>query len=370
MLFVTKKANSFIMKNFILFLLPILGIIMLTGCPESFHHYKYKDAYFPEKPQNITEVNSEFDDYNSVLPETHFGKRLLFSSNRTSHAENFDIYDGNFYVVWDWETGMLTFHNDYHYGYNDFVGKMVNRIETDGNQFAPYFVSFDSMINNHQNNLCFLMYSTNADSNIYRSEFMYYLTPNDGASGEVFGPFVIPFLGDEKQQYVSFYGNKIYLINSWEINADAFTTMYFDATTDEQSDIFKIDIPDSMSFMEFLSTDNNYQQTPVNVLNSEYNDRCPFVNGSFMVFASDRPGGYGGYDLYYSKFENGEWSEPVNFGEKVNTEYDEFRPITTCAGQFVNDLMIFSSNRPGGLGGFDLYFVGIEKIDPTLFAIE
>jgi len=35
---------------------------------------------------------------------------------------------------------------------------------------------------------------------------------------------------------------------------------------------------------------------------------------SLMVFASDRAGGFGGFDLYYSRLQNGKWSAPVNFG--------------------------------------------------------
>ena len=57
------------------------------------------------------------------------------------------------------------------------------------------------------------------------------------------------------------------------------------------------------------------------------------------------------------------WSDPINFGEKINTEYDEFRPIVRPQWDFSNDLMLFSSNRPGGKGGFDLYYVGIDKIN-------
>jgi hypothetical protein len=80
-----------------------------------------------------------------------------------------------------------------------------------------------------------------------------------------------------------------------------------------------------------------------------------------MVFASNRPGGYGGFDLYYSEFRNGQWSEAKNFGERINTEYDEFRPITLHYWDFENTLMIFSSNRPGGKGGYDLYYTGISQ---------
>ena len=44
--------------------------------------------------------------------------------------------------------------------------------------------------------------------------------------------------------------------------------------------------------------------------------------------------------------------------------FDEYRPIIRPQEWgFTNDLMIFSSNRPEGLGGFDLYYVGIDKLN-------
>ena len=71
-----------------------------------------------------------------------------------------------------------------------------------------------------------------------------------------------------------------------------------------------------------------------------------------MVFTSDRAGGYGGFDLWYSSWDGQQWSAPVNFGGKINTEYDEYRPIVVSTDEkfFLNDLMIFSSDRPGGKG--------------------
>lgn len=59
-----------------------------------------------------------------------------------------------------------------------------------------------------------------------------------------------------------------------------------------------------------------------------------------MVFASNRDGGYGGFDLYYSVLLNNEWSEPVNFGPKINAEYDDYRPILINEG-------IYNSNNDG-----------------------
>ena len=107
---------------------------------------------------------------------------------------------------------------------------------------------------------------------------------------------------------------------------------------------------------------NNSEITKVDVLSSEYDDKCPYIFGNTMVFASNRSGGEGGYDLYYSKFEVGQWSAPVIFGPTINSTSDEFRPI--ILEEQVDDnryMMIFSSNRSGGKGGFDLYFVGIDK---------
>jgi len=97
------------------------------------------------------------------------------------------------------------------------------------------------------------------------------------------------------------------------------------------------------------------------VLSSESDDKCPFISNDMLVFTSNRTGGYGGFDLYYSRRENGKWSTPVNFGPKINTAYDEYRPIIRPEYGFTNDFMLFSSNRPGGKGGFDLYYVGIDK---------
>ncbi|MBN2863357.1 MAG: hypothetical protein JXN62_09365, partial [Bacteroidales bacterium] len=58
--------------------------------------------------------------------------------------------------------------------------------------------------------------------------------------------------------------------------------------------------------------------------------------------------------------QDNEWSIPVNFGDKINTGDNEFRPITF---QFLDfNLMIFSSDRSDGKGGYDLYCVKIDDI--------
>ncbi len=101
----------------------------------------------------------------------------------------------------------------------------------------------------------------------------------------------------------------------------------------------------------------------INEINSDYNDRMAFVtpDGSRMYFVSDRPGGYGGNDLYYTQrdLKTGLWSAPVNLGPDINTRYDEITPHLSYGGS----RLVFASNRPGGLGHFDLYYSRFSGYD-------
>ncbi len=68
-----------------------------------------------------------------------------------------------------------------------------------------------------------------------------------------------------------------------------------------------------------------------------------------LLFASNREGGHGGWDLYYAVRKNNKWSKPRNLGARFNTEHNEFRPVASWGA------ILFSSDRPGGKGGYDLY---------------
>jgi len=339
-------------------------LFLLWGCPGGIHKKYNYDAYFPTTPVNLSDVNSIYDDYNSILPEYHFGKFLIFSSNRNSEGGEFSLVHDNFNVTWYMETSELVVNND-HTGNDHYITEMIYKIDWEGNEFGPYAIGFDTIIESTYTRMNLLAYSTNNDKSTYHEEYVFHVTSDDGATGTAYGPFPIPFLNNnERQQYISFYGPEITSIDDWGLNPNLFTAMYFDADENGQADIYKIDIPDDKNFMQFLSDTAIYAKEKIDDLSSSYDDRCPFINGNFMVFTSDKPGGYGGYDLYYSKFDGQNWSEPVNFGENINTEYDEFRPVTMQVSEFKNDVMFFSSNRPGGKGGFDLYYVGIDNIMP------
>lgn len=110
----------------------------------------------------------------------------------------------------------------------------------------------------------------------------------------------------------------------------------------------------------------NDRWTPINhidEINSNFDDLMPYItrDGKKLYFVSNRPGGYGGFDIWYSErdLQTGRWSKPVNLGPNINTEYDEITPFLTQHGQ----KLVFASNRPGGIGQFDLYVSNFNGLD-------
>src|SRR3989442_4927794 len=98
--------------------------------------------------------------------------------------------------------------------------------------------------------------------------------------------------------------------------------------------------------------------TPVSlgpVINSAFNDQQPAISkdGLSLYFTSNRPGGLGGFDMYVSQRAcvDDPWGSPVNLGATVNTTFDEGNPAFSRDGH----LLFFQSKRPGGLGGIDIW---------------
>ena len=91
--------------------------------------------------------------------------------------------------------------------------------------------------------------------------------------------------------------------------------------------------------------------------NPEYSVGHPAIteSGDTLVFSSDKPGGFGETDLYYSIRKNGIWEAPVNLGSQINTSVkDEFPFIT--GSSYSNRYLIFASTGHNSKGGFDLFF--------------
>ena len=79
---------------------------------------------------------------------------------------------------------------------------------------------------------------------------------------------------------------------------------------------------------------------------------CLSADSRTLYFSSDRPGGHGGLDLWYSRFQHGVWGEPHNMGAEINTPGNETAPFLCADGQ---TLYFISDGQPLSLGGRDIY---------------
>ncbi len=84
-------------------------------------------------------------------------------------------------------------------------------------------------------------------------------------------------------------------------------------------------------------------------VNSEYSDFGPVIlaDGRSLIFSSNRPGGLGGYDLYKTEMmDGGRWSDPVNLGPAINSPHDEMLASVPASG----DVIYYS--KPDGRGRY------------------
>lgn len=105
-------------------------------------------------------------------------------------------------------------------------------------------------------------------------------------------------------------------------------------------------------WMSRLSADGWGAATPVS-FNSPVRDFDPAFSsdGLFVYFCSDRPGGLGGDDIYRVAVTKTGFGDPENLGSAVNSLGAEFAPMLSGDGE----RLLFSSDRTGGAGGHDLY---------------
>ena len=81
-------------------------------------------------------------------------------------------------------------------------------------------------------------------------------------------------------------------------------------------------------------------------------------DGKWLFFASNMPGGYGGVDIYKCEINpDGSYKEPINMGQKVNSEGNEMFPVIHPD----NDLLFYSSDGKYGIGGLDIFAVEINS---------
>lgn len=149
--------------------------------------------------------------------------------------------------------------------------------------------------------------------------------------------------GDDREPWITADGNTIYFksdrlaTTSPQNNNDVFVTRKVNGQWSE---------PELVGYP--ISTD-------------EGDEHCPAIlqDGETLCFASRRAGGFGGSDIYCSRQDAaGNWMEPVNQGPNINTDGEEFH-----FSQAEDGTVYFTSSRPGGYGGMDIWGAAAQGQD-------
>jgi hypothetical protein len=304
-------------------LVVILAVLVITPGPGPARH-----PYLPPEPRPLEVLNTRWDDYNMAAPPVL--RDLVWSTNRGSEGRDFDLWRVK---------GILLEGRPHTYD----APEVVDEVSSLANEFGPFHLPprFGNVWEySHSSDRAGLAFASDREGGLGGLD-IYFLSP--------------------AKQVVPFGVNSV-------ANDAYFTCLttgsgYFASDRGgEGYDIFEVEKPATVlagrgRFVDLVRV--------VPELSSPADDTAPYLfeievgsdgeQSICMVFASNRPGGQGGYDLWYSRYLNGRWDAPLNLGPGVNSPQDDFRPsVSHVRGEPV---LIFSSNRPGGKGGYDLYYM-------------
>ena len=138
--------------------------------------------------------------------------------------------------------------------------------------------------------------------------------------------------------------NTLYHESSLSLNADG--SQLYIYRSENGGDIYISKLNDDGTYSELKPLSES--------INSSFSENSisESPDGQTLFFSSDRPGGLGGLDIYYStKEKNGKWSRAKNLGEVINTEYDDDSPFIHYDGK----TLYFSTKGRKGMGGYDIF---------------
>jgi hypothetical protein len=313
-------------------------LFSLFGCDRDDDDNVVWDIVVTDEATNLVDLNSEYDDYNSDLGYPHTISEIFFSSKRTGSHDNYDVVEANLQISYHKKAGGV---------FNVSVISPSQRPLEVGNAILPKINDANNQLGPHRyitGNDLFFLYGTEVNG-VFAIHALEYTNWNLSKPREISEPFVLSGInarGDNLYPCIDEEKNEMFFCSNRKgSDFDIYSAKYSGPITKQS-----------------LMTGEPETISMIGELSGEYDDKCPIVDNDLMVFTSNRPGGFGGFDLWYSYYENGSWTTPGNFGSKVNSEFDDYRPIIV---EFwgAPRMMIFSSNRPGGKGGFDLYAVKI-----------
>lgn len=334
--------------KFLLLLLLVISLFF-SGCPFIYPPY---DRYIYIQPvvRNLEMLNTEYDEINAAPPPGYYGsKALVYASNAASRGEHFNIMYSGITIEMFWLYGEREDYTSNH-SFSLTTSAPVpflEKLHSTDDEYGPYLYSLKNRD----------IYLRDMDS--LASDILYMFAsnrPHDG--GDSFNIYY--YLEEEGLQ---FFGGNSTLHDYYPTYHRESNTLYFCSNRDGNYAIYRYSDEDTESLEDLLK--HVGEAEPVWEL-EPWDTKFPYIFKDIMVFSSNRDGPY---NLYFSQFEDGEWSSPKRLPERIelkndnpfsylNSSYNEYRPVLFQGWSDRTDdnkLLIFSSDRPGGKGGFDLY---------------
>ena len=274
----------------------------------------------PVKFENLgPNVNSSHDDY---LPFIIDGNKLLFTSNKY-YDDFYEVYTQNIYYS-ELKDGQWTF------------AKPMKKLNTEDNEELNSITS-DGKI----------MFIRN---NFYEDYSSILVAIRKGKT----------FKYPENNHIQEVLLDKVYYMGaSYDVKSKTIYTAYANKYNGNY-DIYKIsELPNG--------TWGNPEKLPPEI-NTPYQEAYPVISasGDTLYFASKGHNSMGGYDIFYSVYKNGKWSQAVNLGYPINSTFDDYSIIYTNNGKYA----YVSANRKGGYGGKDIYKISFQNKDVPLILIQ
>src|SRR6218665_1063885 len=336
-----------------------MALAGLMTCLSCYRQPPREKLLFLTEVRNIESANSIYDDMNTQDWGARATGTLYFSSNRNSKGKDFDIVPARFsyYIKGTFRKEEWNADNPTDVPANE--KEAFSQINTKFSEIGPCVFpppawaysrigAKDPLL--EKQNWHYWFYANNSAGN-FDIKFIYCDLPINTVAKKQWRKGTADLINSSADDcYPTFDMDNGYI--------------YFCSNRSGRFQLYRVSVDYRQDLATVLQKEGKAEAELVRELSGDGNDKCPYIINNLMVFTSDRSGGQGGFDLYSSKYSNGSWSPPVNMGKKINSPKDEYGLIVNdfWSGdeQRLNDLLIFSSNREGGKGGFDLYQAGTD----------
>ncbi len=157
---------------------------------------------------------------------------------------------------------------------------------------------------------------------------------------------------------------------SLNLGGEGYANGFASLSADGQQLVFASDRPGGQGGFDLYQCKRSGEgwSVPINLgeVNTAGNEITPFLTGNNLYFSSDYHSGLGGYDVFRAEISNGIYNDLYHLGNQVNSAGDDYGFVFDK----VRDYGVFTSNREGGKGGEDLYLVTTFAKNITLSCID